>query len=249
MKITPINFNKINSFKQNFKSNLSNSNPVSKKEETVTDKKIEAIEMLSKGKDVLLNADLALKIAQRKREEAENIYLDWQERKPKTGCENGATKEYLTAWDKSLNKYIETREDGSMRLIEYLYGEVVEILETDAEGKQNIFCYDKKAISRITQGKHSEIGKKQCIEITPKEFVFLPSQKLAIYREDYRVVSTYNKSQEFLGKFTTIKTAMHFNTTSARPVLETAKTGVFISPSGKRFYENDFKFGGNESLV
>ena len=249
MKINPINFN-INSYKPAFKSNEKRDEIRSCAVKEIDSKKeTEAMKLLVKSRDVLLSADIVQKVAKRKREEAENIYFNWQEKRPATVYENGATKEYLTTWDGNLNLYIETREDGSGRTIKYLYGEVADITETDVNGKQIIYYFDKKALSKAIQGKHTEIEKRQTTTITPREYVFSPTGKLMIYREDYKVINAYNRSEELLGDFTTIKTAMHFNISNSHPILEKARTGVFISPSGKRFFEGDFKFDENENLV
>lgn len=249
MNITPINFN-INSYKPSFKAlKTIDEFHLPKTTEASPEKEKKASSALTRSRLVLPVAANIQKIGKRKLEEAQKIYFNWQEKRPATEQTKNSYKEYLTSWDGDLNLFIETRQDGSKRTIKYLYGEVVDIVETDADEKTYIYSFEKNSLTKYVKGKHTQIQKRDVITIIPNEYIFTPCGNLFIYREDHRTTKAYNRSQELLGTFTTIGTVMNFNTANNKTRLEQARGGIFMSPSGKRFEEYNFKFDKNGNPV
>ena len=247
MNILPISFNKINNYKLSFKNHVSTTAPNYTQETTVPKQKIGAKKLLFKSKMILSRATRAQEIAQNKLKEAKMIQFNWQIDKPTVAQKNKTTKEYLLNWEGTLKTYIETNADGSKKVIKYSQGKVTEIIETDADGIENSYYFNNDKLTRFIQGKHTEEKAGTLSIITPNEFIFSANGNLKIYRENYKQISTFNRNQEFKGEFSTIETQMHFETDDDITYLKKAKTDIFSSPNGKRFYENEFEFDKDEN--
>ena len=249
MNILPINFNNVYNYKPSFKSNFSKTEPTTTSTNADKKREIDAEIMQSKGKAALTSAKNIQMIGERKLKEAQRIFLDWQEKKPTNVIEKNSTKEYLTSWGEGLKLFIEKRNDGTERTIKYMQGEVCDITETDSDGKTYIYSFYKNKLAKFTKARHTIIDERNVIELTPNEFLFTASGDLRKYRENYRTIKAYNRSQELLGSFATIGVVLDFAIENGKTYLENAKKDIFISSSGKRFIENEFTFDKNGKLV
>ena len=113
---------------------------------------------------------------------------------------------------------------------------------------KTVFSDDKK-LTRFIGGKYEKSSKSESIVTIEDEFVFSFCGNLTIYRQNQQEIATFNRYQKLMGKHTTIDTVMRFDVAGEKQYLKAAKTGVIISPSGKRFVENDFECNKNGDLV
>ncbi len=250
MKISPINFQKISNHNITFKKQKAiNQTPSFGMQEYSLKDKAKIKTILAKSDFVLSRTDTIKKIAQKKLEEAQKIQKEWLKNKSQTIAEKDSIKEYIGTWNGTLKTYIEKRADKTERTIEYLESGIINITELDANGKKHVYVFEKGALRKHIQGIHKEHTKGEIITTTPHEFIFSNSGNLTIYRENYKFINVYNKSQELLGNFSTIDTVLYFNTAEQKTYLQKAKTGVYISPIGKQLEEEQFEFDENGKLI
>lgn len=247
MKILPINFN-IKNNTTSFKSTKINNIHTLITENKIDPKKEqEAAELISQSERVLASSNSIKKIAKRKYAEAQDIYFTWQQKSPVT--KENSTIEYITGFGGKLDKFIEKRADGTERTIKYSDNGTIDITETDFNGKQYIYIFNKGQLRRCIQGKHTEKTRYETSCVVPREYIFSDSGDLMIYRENNRCINAFNKSKELLGNFSTIEKVFNFATQDDKTYLKSAKTGVCIPSNSKQYFEAEYLFDEFGNLV